>query len=78
MPKFRLTIHKIIDVDTDKWGDNGEAIRQALEATNGSPEMPTEEELHDALRFMLEEDMGQVFDTSTVTSNDIQIEITGA
>lgn len=72
--KIKLTLHKELtldlrDLDPDWLKDSLEKIEAA------DPASPTPEELHDAVREMLDDDWNTIFDTSSVDSDDIEMTI---
>lgn len=80
--KFRLTLNKIIDVDTDdpRFGGEGDdvirdALRDSQEDNTADPATASPAELHDAVRYLLENDMDVLFDVSDIDENDFEIAV---
>ena len=75
MPKFKLTVHKVYDVDTSTWGDLGGLMKDAIETIDGNPKEPSKEELHNAMRHIIEDDISSAIDLGDIDDGDVEIEV---
>lgn len=74
--KFRLTLNKIIEIDTDKdWGGDLSTLDDALKKMEADPENPSPEELHDALRECMDDDLEGTIGELDISSDDFDIEV---
>jgi hypothetical protein len=75
--KFKLTLHKVFEVDTDKdWNGGLETLIEHLKDTVGVKpgEKADADQIHDAIRSMLDDDIGYVIEPE-LSADDFEIEV---
>lgn len=74
MAKFKIRLTKTFEVDTDE-GELDPFFKEALADTDcDDPDNPTQEELINAMTYMLGEDRDAVVDLDAITEQDYTIE----
>jgi len=75
--KFRVTINRVIDIDTERdWSvDTRVRLLEELDAMGVENREASPEEIHDAIRTMLDDDIDEVIGDEGPVSTDYDIEI---
>lgn len=72
--KFKLIIEKTYEIDTDQdWGGDLSGLQEQLQKLVGSGETADSDDIHDALREMLEDHIDSVIGDEGLDANDFTI-----